>query len=589
MAIKKTTEFLTWANAQAKQHGANSEISNVSKLASKYIIGDYATWGDVVKAAEADLRDQGRKPDAPVRLKPKTAKDWKLQITQLATIAEHQQNANDRLDTTSQEYKDGVARLKETRTTLATAQTEYSKVSEQEKTTATATKTAKDVASQVTQVKSDLADLQDQRRRAADIGDDTTQLDKQISDAQKKLDKLVIPASTTPAGKSGSLFFPTSGTGTVAKPAVTPPKTVKSPSASAGTPGNGTIPTGATWDGKKWVAPPKTPALTQADFLAKYGTTLAFINSDPSLTKLFNDASKPGAEWSAARFTLELGNTAWANRLSASAQAEELIRLKTPSTYASSYNNMREHIASLAVSMGESLTAADIGPEIKPTGPNGTFTAADVARTEGTVTQWALDHSNDPSFANGEALQKFIATKGAINLSLPGGQAAKDNMDLKAYAGQMGMGAYALPPSGDPSKMGSDYFSGAAQSILLGKSTIDTWKSDLLQKAKDTYKAFAPSLDAGQTVQSLAAPYINTLANLLEIPTGQVDLSSTSGYGKMVHDAMIGSDPANQKPMALYDFEKLVKSQPGWGSTNNARDTIMGGVGSLLKSLGKVS
>lgn len=137
--------------------------------------------------------------------------------------------------------------------------------------------------------------------------------------------------------------------------------------------------------------------------------------------------------------------------------------------------------------------------------------------------------------------------------------------------------------------MGSDYFSGAAQSILLGKSTIDTWKSDLLQKAKDTYKAFAPSLDAGQTVQSLAAPYINTLANLLEIPTGQVDLSSTSGYGKMVHDAMIGSDPANQKPMALYDFEKLVKSQPGWGSTNNARDTIMGGVGSLLKSLGKVS
>lgn len=586
MATKKTTEFLTWANAQAKQHGANSEISNVGKLASKYIIGDYATWGDVVKAAEADLRDQGRKPDAPVRLKPKTAKDWKLQITQLATIAEHQQNANDRLDTTSQEYKDGVARLKETRTTLATAQTEYSKVSEQEKTTATTTKTAKDVASQVTQVKSDLADLQDQRRRAADIGDDTTQLDKQISDAQNKLNKLVVPT-----GSSKDFLTETSKKISPTAPIIpkVTSKIIKPPPSSAGTPGNGTIPTGATWDGKKWVAPPKTPALTQADFLAKYGTTLAFINSDPSLTKLFNDASKPGAEWSAARFTLELGNTAWANRLSDSAQAEELIRLKTPSTYASSYNNMREHIASLAVSMGESLTAADIGPEIKPTGPNGTFTAADVARTEGTVTQWALDHSNDPSFANGEALQKFIATKGAINLSLPGGQAAKDNMDLKAYAGQMGLGSLALPPSGDPSKMGQDYFSSASQSILLGKSTIETWKSDMLQKAKDTYRAFAPSLDAGQTVQNLAAPYINTLANLLEIPTGQINLSSTTGYGKMVHDALIGSDPANQKPMALYDFEKLVKSQPDWGKTNNARDTIMGGVGSLLKSLGKVS
>ena len=306
---------------------------------------------------------------------------------------------------------------------------------------------------------------------------------------------------------------------------------------------------------------------------------------------MFDDAtsSKEGANWDAKKFTAALANTDWAKRLSNSAQQEELTRLQNPSEYASSYNNMRAHIAQLAVQMGEALTPADIGPEIKPTGPNGTFTPEDVRRSEGTVTQWALDHSNDPSFSTGEALQTFIATKGTINLALPGGLAAKNNMDLKAYAGQMGLGSLALPPSSDPSAMGSDYFSAAAQSILLGKSTVETWKADLLQKAKDTYKAFAPSLDAGQTVKNIAAPYINTMANLLEIPTDQIDLSATTGYGKMVHDALIGNDPANQKPMALYDFEKLVKSRPEWGKTNNARDTIMGGVGDLLKAFGKVS
>ena len=582
MATNKTTEFLTWAKKQAKKHGASSKISELSSVTSKYIIKDYDTWGDVVKAGEADLRDQSRKPDAPLKIKIKTAKDWNFQVNQLKTIADHQQNANDRLDTNSQEYKNGLAKLKDTKSALSIANSEYDRTVREEKTTADITKTNKNVAIQAKQTQADLADLQDQRTRTKDIGGDTSAIDAQIAETKQKL---VAPNKGIMPSIGSAPSTPLSNNITDNSISTTLDSKIKGNS----TPGTKTIPKNATWDGTKWVAPAKSPESTQADFLAKYGTTLAFINSDPSLTKLFNDASKPGANWNVTRFTLELGNTAWANRLSSSAQAEELIRLKTPSTYAASYNNMREHIASLTVSMGESLTAADIGAEIKPTGPNGTFTAADVARTEGTVTQWALDHFNDPSFSNGEALQKFIATKGAINLSLPGGEAAKTNQDLKAYAGQMGMGAYALPPSGDPSKMGSDYFSNAAQSILLGKSTIETWKSDLLQKAKGTYQAFAPSLDAGQTVQSLAAPYINTLANLLEIPTGQINLSSTTGYGKMVHDAMIGSDPANQKPMALYDFEKLVKSQPGWGKTNNARDTIMTGVGSLLKSFGKVS
>jgi hypothetical protein len=57
----------------------------------------------------------------------------------------------------------------------------------------------------------------------------------------------------------------------------------------------------------------------------------------------------------------------------------------------------------------------------------------------------------------------------------------------------------------------------------------------------------------------------------------------------MVRDALIGMDPPNQKPMALYDFEKQITGRAEWGKTNNARDTIMGGVNDLLKSFGKVS
>ena len=43
MAVQKTSDILTWANAQAKQHGANSKISAFSRLTSKYTMSDAVT------------------------------------------------------------------------------------------------------------------------------------------------------------------------------------------------------------------------------------------------------------------------------------------------------------------------------------------------------------------------------------------------------------------------------------------------------------------------------------------------------------------------------------------------------------------
>ena len=210
-----------------------------------------------------------------------------------------------------------------------------------------------------------------------------------------------------------------------------------------------------------------------------------------------------------------------------------------------------------------------------------------VSRGDGTITQWWMDQKSN--YLSEDAITAHLASVGKMNLALPGGKAAGDVMALKEYAGQMGLSNLALPPSGDPSAMGSDWFTSSAMSNLLGKTTLETQKAYILQQAKSMFSAFAPALDSGQTVRNIAAPYMNTLANLLEIPIDQIDLGATTGYGKMVRDALIGMDPANQKPMALYDFEKQIKGRSEWGKTNNARDTIMGGVNDLLKSFGKVS
>jgi hypothetical protein len=237
---------------------------------------------------------------------------------------------------------------------------------------------------------------------------------------------------------------------------------------------------------------------------------------------------------------------------------------------------MREYIARVAAQNGETLTPDQIGPELKP---NADGTYPPITRTGG-LAEWALDQSWGKGI-DAEAIAQHIAQTGKINLSLPGGQAANYMSQLKGLANDYGL-------NGLNTNGGSNYFSDAAQSILLGKSTIDTWKQDIINQAKQNYKAYAPQLDAGISLRSLANPYINSLSNLLEVPSDSIDLSASSGYGKMVSDALRGTDPNNPNPMTLNQFETQVKQDPRWGFTNNARDSVMGGVGSLLKMFGKV-
>jgi hypothetical protein len=407
-----------------------------------------------------------------------------------------------------------------------------------------------------------------------DTGVVDTKLDEQVTGLKESVSIATKPKSVN----QGTPMRPV-GAVTPKPEVVVTPKGGKGGSGSSGNTGSGAGNTGTGGSGKGDTTPKDVKAPpTQQEFLAKYQVQLALINSNPELKALLKQAMD--GNWDAGRWTLEFANSAWATNHAKEWQLSETERLTAPATYAARWNRNRERIARLAVQAGVEISPEQLGVELATDGSS-------VSRGDGTITQWWMDQKdNNPS---DEAITAHLAFIGKINLQLPGGKAAGYNMALREYAGQMGINNLALPPSDNVNGTGKDWFSDAALSILLGKSTKETWQADILKRAKDTYGAFAPALDAGQTVRNIAAPYINTLANLLEIPIDQIDLGALTGYGKMVRDALIGMDPANQKPMALYDFEKQVKGRSEWGKTNNARDTIMGGVNDLLKSFGKVS
>jgi hypothetical protein len=419
-----------------------------------------------------------------------------------------------------------------------------------------------------------IASLQDKLTKAQDLGKDTTSIQSKIDELRGKKTTADQLAGT---GATGG-FIAGKESGIQGPKAVTPTKTTTGASGAKGKPVVAAqLPAISAADKKKAAeaATGSTDTTTGKDFLAKYGVQAALVNSDPALQKLFKDAMT--GMWDAKKFQSEFLNTSWAKNHSSTWQAAETARLSAPGEYANSYNRMRDYLARTAVAMGETISPEQLGSEIKPDA-NGNYST--VASKESDLVQWALAQSWGKGI-DAAAIQQHLAQVGKINLALPGGEAANVMSQLKSIANDYGLNSLNVP--------GSNYFSEAAQSILLGKSTVDTWKQDIVNTAKQNYKPYAAQLDAGITLKSIASPYINTIANLLEIPPDTVDLSQATGYGKMVSNALMGSDPANPVSMTLSQFEQQVKQDPRWGMTNNARDTVMGGVGGLLKMLGKVS
>ena len=102
--------------------------------------------------------------------------------------------------------------------------------------------------------------------------------------------------------------------------------------------------------------------------------------------------------------------------------------------------------------------------------------------------------------------------------------------------------------------------------------------------AVNTYKPFADQINAGMKVSDLASPYINTLSNLLEVSPSDINLGASSGYGAMISKAMMGD--ANGQVTNPYDFANQVRSQPEWLNTQNAHQTILGGVNQLISKMG---
>ena len=83
-------------------------------------------------------------------------------------------------------------------------------------------------------------------------------------------------------------------------------------------------------------------------------------------------------------------------------------------------------------------------------------------------------------------------------------------------------------------------------------------------------------LDQGIDLETVYAPYKNTMATVLEVNPGTISLSDPT-----LRNA-IGPD----KEMSIYDFQRVLRKDPRWQYTNNAREDVFQSVNKVLQDFG---
>lgn len=107
-----------------------------------------------------------------------------------------------------------------------------------------------------------------------------------------------------------------------------------------------------------------------------------------------------------------------------------------------------------------------------------------------------------------------------------------------------------------------------AVNISSGRETFEQLEFSLRSIAGEAFPAFKDRILAGETMESIARPYVSSMTRILELPDSAIDISDPNSD---VRKALIGD---GKMPKPLWQFEQDLFKDARWQYTSNARDTV---------------
>lgn len=293
-----------------------------------------------------------------------------------------------------------------------------------------------------------------------------------------------------------------------------------------------------------------TPKIDRRTMAQQYGFALAFMNSNPELKRLFNQAV--AQTWTPDKFVSQLRNTKWFKNHSAAVRNAILQETSDPATFQASLDQMTSTVRDTYGSM-----------------------FGEAGMNEKQMSKWAR-LAVRMGWSQAELVDRITSSvdyEKMLKKDSLGGSAAEVKGQLDNLASNYGI------------KLGDQWKTRQLAAVMSGNDTIAGVQQKVQEMAMREYKAFADRIAAGETVTEIADPYVNRMSELLELNPNEVGVDN-----EMIQRAMKQATP-DGKPAAmdLYTFEKEVRKDNRWQYTKNARQEVANVTSDLLKSFGVMS
>ena len=288
-----------------------------------------------------------------------------------------------------------------------------------------------------------------------------------------------------------------------------------------------------------------------AEALKQYGFVGQLANSVPELRSILQRATTgPGAPWSADEFSRAVQDSRWWRNNADSVKQTQLLRVTKPGEYKQQNDQIQNKIRTIAAEMGVRTFGGDF------------LHLANTAQALGWDEATLRQHIG--SYLGTTSIQKGFTY---------GGQAGEVQQQIRQMYYDMG-----IPYSGYTINL-------AVRDVLTGKTTVQMMQANVQHAAEGRYPALLEQIRAGQTVRQIADPYIQTKAQLLEVPPESISLQDAT-----VKKALQGRDPQGKPTLQpLWQYEQQVKDDPRWDKTKNAHEAYAGMAAQIGRDFGFIA
>jgi NlpC/P60 family protein len=273
-----------------------------------------------------------------------------------------------------------------------------------------------------------------------------------------------------------------------------------------------------------------------------YGFNVAFFNSIPELKRLFGTAV--AETWDATLFTAKLKNTKWWKETSDSNRKAQAMEKQDPATYRATLEAARVAAQQLAVQMGAVLSDGAL------------------AKLAKNIVHYGWEDAH---------IQNFLGQYISFNdKHVTGGLAGQAYQQLKTAAYDNGV------------SLSEQSLKNSAAYVVRGVSNMEKEVGNIRGIAMGAYPAFADQIQAGQTMRQIASPYVQAMAQTLELPDTDLDM-----YNAKIKAALTRANSQGKpEPMTLTDFVDSLKDTPDWRRTGNAQNSVMAIGHQVLRNMG---